>query len=114
MSGELAADEVYGVAYRSEGLDQQGYDSVSELVDLEQVGEHDLALARIGFAIEPRLTLAESPRHGVREYLSTLVAGLERKNAWTLAERAGEVGPDGTQRLLVPFRSAQEFCAQAL
>jgi hypothetical protein len=50
----------------------------------------------------------------MRVYLSALVAGLERKNAWTLAERAGEVGPDGMHRLLVPFRSAQEYCAQAL
>ena len=61
VSGELAEDEVYGVAYRSEGLDQPGYDSVSELVDLGQVGERDLALARIGIAVEPRLTLAEKP-----------------------------------------------------
>jgi len=29
-----------------------------------------------------------------------LLAGLERKNGWTLAEHAGEVSPDGTQRLL--------------
>jgi hypothetical protein len=36
----------------------------------------------------------------VREYVSGLVAGLERKNAWTLAEWAGEVSPDGMQRLL--------------
>ena len=36
----------------------------------------------------------------VREYVSGLVAGLERKNGWTLAERAGEVSPDGMQRLL--------------
>jgi SRSO17 transposase len=28
------------------------------------------------------------------------VAGLERKNGWTLAEQAGEVSPDGMQRLL--------------
>jgi len=28
------------------------------------------------------------------------VAGLERKNGWTLAERAGEASPDGMQRLL--------------
>jgi SRSO17 transposase len=32
--------------------------------------------------------------------VSGLVAGLERKNGWTLAERAGEVSPDGMQRLL--------------
>jgi SRSO17 transposase len=31
---------------------------------------------------------------------SGLVAGLERKNGWTLAERAGDVSPDGMQRLL--------------
>src|ERR1700748_2747305 len=36
----------------------------------------------------------------VREYVSGLVTGLERKNGWTLAEWAGEVSPDGMQRLL--------------
>ena len=40
------------------------------------------------------------PRDRVREYVSGLVAGLERKNGWTLAERAGEVCPNGMQRLL--------------
>jgi len=61
VSSELTEGKVYGIAYRSEGLYQQGYDSMSELVDLEQVGERDLALARIGIAVEPRLTLAERP-----------------------------------------------------
>jgi SRSO17 transposase len=40
------------------------------------------------------------PRARVREHVSGLVAGLERKNGWTLAERAGEMAPDGMQRLL--------------
>ncbi|KPM57539.1 hypothetical protein ACG83_00005 [Frankia sp. R43] len=40
------------------------------------------------------------PRRRVREYVSGLVAGLDRKNGWTLAERAGERSPDGMQRLL--------------
>ena len=40
------------------------------------------------------------PRARMREYVSGLVSGLERKNGWTLAERAGEVSPDGMQRLL--------------
>ncbi|MDF3313961.1 hypothetical protein P3H15_55175, partial [Rhodococcus sp. T2V] len=31
------------------------------------------------------------PRSRVREYVTGLVAGLERKNGWTLAERAGEI-----------------------
>src|SRR5215468_10713766 len=39
-------------------------------------------------------------RARVREDVSGLVAGLERKNGWTLAERAGEASPDGMQRLL--------------
>jgi SRSO17 transposase len=40
------------------------------------------------------------PRSRVREYVSGLVTGLERKNGWTLAEWAHEVSPDGMQRLL--------------
>jgi SRSO17 transposase len=40
------------------------------------------------------------PRARAGEYVSGLVAGLERKNGWTLAERAGEATPDGMQRLL--------------
>src|SRR6266700_2443964 len=40
------------------------------------------------------------PRARVREYVSGLVTGLERKNGWTLAEWAGVVSPDGMQRLL--------------
>jgi SRSO17 transposase len=40
------------------------------------------------------------PRRRVHRYVSGLVAGLERKNGWTRAEHAGEVSPDGMQRLL--------------
>lgn len=56
-------------------------------------------LDRVHERIAGRFARAE-PRARVREYLSGLVAGLERKNGWTLAERAGEVSPDGMQRLL--------------
>ena len=49
--------------------------------------------------IAGRFARAE-PRARVREYVSGLAAGLERKNGWTLAEWAGEVSPDGMQRLL--------------
>lgn len=49
--------------------------------------------------ISGRFTRSE-PRRRAREYVTGLIAGLERKNGWTLAERAGEVGPDGMQRLL--------------
>jgi SRSO17 transposase len=36
----------------------------------------------------------------VREYVFGLVAGVERKNGWTVAAHAGEVAPDGVQWLL--------------
>lgn len=64
------------------------------VVDLV-VGELD----RVHERIAGRFTRSE-PRARAREYVSGLVAGLERKNGWTLAERAGEVSPDGMQRLL--------------
>lgn len=57
--------------------------------------ELDSLLGRIG----GRFTRSE-PRGRARDYVAGLVAGLERKNGWTLAERAGEVSPDGMQRLL--------------
>jgi SRSO17 transposase len=56
-------------------------------------------LDRVHARIAGRFARAE-PRARAREYLSGLVAGLERKNGWTLAERAGETSPDGMQRLL--------------
>lgn len=59
------------------------------------VAELDSLMERIG----GRFARAE-PRVRVRGYVSGLVAGLERKNGWTLAERAGEVCPNGMQRLL--------------
>ena len=40
------------------------------------------------------------PRRRVVAYLRGLLAGLERKNGWTLAEHSGAVSPDGMQRLL--------------
>jgi hypothetical protein len=36
----------------------------------------------------------------VLAYLRGLLGQSERKNGWTLAEAAGEVSPDGLQRLL--------------
>jgi SRSO17 transposase len=56
-------------------------------------------LGRLHELIAGRFGRAE-PRARVRAYVSGLVAGLERKNGWTLAEQAGELSPDGMQRLL--------------
>src|SRR6478736_1654474 len=62
----------------------------------------DIAAAELD-AVHERIAgrfARSEPRARVREYLAGLVAGLERKNGWTLAERAGEISPDGMQRLL--------------
>ncbi|WP_432489695.1 transposase, partial [Kineococcus sp. SYSU DK018] len=56
-------------------------------------------LDRVHGRIARRFGRAE-PRARVRDYVAGLAAGLERKNGWTLAEQAGEVSPDGMQRLL--------------
>jgi SRSO17 transposase len=40
------------------------------------------------------------PRRRVGSYVRGLLAGLERRNGWTLSEHAGAVSPDGMQRLL--------------
>ncbi|MGE5830178.1 MAG: IS701 family transposase [Micromonosporaceae bacterium] len=40
------------------------------------------------------------PRSRVAGYLRGLCAGLSRRNGWTIAEHAGQVSPDGMQRLL--------------
>jgi SRSO17 transposase len=64
---------------------------VVELVAAELDGLHERVAGRFG---------RSEPRARVREYVSGLVTGLERKNGWTLAEWAGEVSPDGMQRLL--------------
>ena len=49
--------------------------------------------------IAPRFARSE-PRERVAAYVRGLLAPLERKNGWTLAEQAGEASPDGMQRLL--------------
>ncbi len=49
--------------------------------------------------IAPRFARAEA-RTRVRRYLDGLLALVERKNGWQLAEHLGEAGPQGVQRLL--------------
>ncbi|WP_194921275.1 IS701 family transposase [Catenulispora rubra] len=44
--------------------------------------------------------LRSEPRQRALRYMWGLLAPLERKNGWTLAEDAGEATPDGMQRLL--------------
>jgi SRSO17 transposase len=63
-----------------------------------------LAQWRVGFddvfaLVSGRFAQADSRRRA-RMYLLGLLSGAERKNSWTLAEQAGDLTPDGMQRLL--------------
>ncbi len=43
------------------------------------------------------------PRRRVLDYLKGLLSPIERKNGWQLAEQAGDLSPDGVQRLLATY-----------
>src|SRR5215468_3128040 len=68
----------------------------SELQLLSQAAE---VLDEVHERIGPRFRRAEA-RNRVRRFLSGLLASVERKNGWQLAEALGERGPHGVQRLL--------------
>src|SRR3954453_14972978 len=53
--------------------------------------------------IAPRFGRIE-PRRRVRAYLQGLLAPIERKNGWQLAENAGDRTPDGVQDFLARMR----------
>ena len=56
-------------------------------------------LAELGALIGPRFARSEPREHAVA-YVRGLLSTEERKNSWTLSERAGDPTPDGMQRLL--------------
>jgi SRSO17 transposase len=68
-----------------------GADDLLEHAEAELTQVH----ARIG----PHFRRAEA-RHRARRFLHGLLAPVERKNGWQLAEELGERGPRGVQRLL--------------
>ena len=68
-------------------------------LDVAEVREWAAGLEEVHARIAPRFARSE-PRERVLAYVRGLLAPLERKNSWTLAERAGEAVPDGMQRLL--------------
>ena len=77
-----------------------GLVGVVGVVDLEGwAAELDALHGRIA----GRFARAE-PRERAAAYLRGLLAGVERKNGWQLAEHAGEATPDGMQRLLSSAR----------
>ena len=68
-------------------------------IDVAELAAWAAGLEEVHARIAPRFARAE-PRQRVAAYVRGLVAPLERKNGWTLAEQAGEPSPDGMQRLL--------------
>src|SRR5687768_5147256 len=80
-----------------------------------EVRDWAAGLEEVHARIAGRFARAE-PRARVLAYLRGLLGQLERKNGWTLAEAAGEVSPDGMQRLLrtadwMPTRCATSCAA---
>lgn len=68
-------------------------------LDVAEVREWAAGLDEVHARIAARFARSE-PRERVAAYVRGLLAPVERKNSWTLAERAGESSPDGMQRLL--------------
>jgi SRSO17 transposase len=68
-------------------------------LDVAEVAAWAEGLEEVHARIAARFARSE-PRERVLAYVRGLLAPVERKNSWTLAERAGEANPDGMQRLL--------------
>jgi SRSO17 transposase len=56
-------------------------------------------LVELDALIGSRFARSEPRVHAIA-YVQGLLSGVERKNSWTLSERAGDATPDGMQRLL--------------
>jgi SRSO17 transposase len=72
---------------------------VSDDLCVAQVRDWADDLAELGELIGSRFARSEPRQHAVA-YLRGLLSTEERKNSWTLSERAGDATPDGMQRLL--------------
>jgi SRSO17 transposase len=72
---------------------------VADDVDVAEVAAWADGLEELRARIAPRFARRE-PRERVAQYVQGLLAPLERKNGWTLAESAGAANPDGMQWLL--------------
>jgi SRSO17 transposase len=72
---------------------------VADDVDVAEVAAWAEGLEELRARIAPRFRRSE-PRERVAQYVQGLLAPLERKNGWTLAESAGAANPDGMQWLL--------------
>jgi DDE superfamily endonuclease len=90
--------------------DQTQSAPASELQVLSHAAE---ALEEVQARIGPRFRRAEVRRR-VRRFLGGLLAPVERKNGWQLAEALGARGPHGVQRLLSEADWDQEAVREEL
>lgn len=72
---------------------------MSENIGVAEIHEWADGLEEIRALIGEQFARAE-PRNNAIGYIQGLLSDEERKNSWTLSERAGQVTPDGMQRLL--------------
>ena len=72
-------------------------------VTVEDAHQWSQELDKMHVRIASRFVRTE-PRQRSLVYLRGLLSGVERKNGWQLAEEAGELTPDGMQRLLSTAR----------
>jgi SRSO17 transposase len=70
---------------------------------LEDTAAWAAELERLGARLAPRFARVE-PRRRLLAYLRGLLAPVERKNGWQLAESAGDATPDGMQDFLSRMR----------
>jgi hypothetical protein len=70
---------------------------------LAEVEARAAGFERLCKRISPRFARPEVRRR-VAGFLCGLLGDIERKNGWQLAEHAGEITPDGMQRLLTTAR----------
>lgn len=78
-----------------------------EAPEFQLLSQAALALDEVQMRIGSRFRRAEV-RSRVRRFLTGLLAPVERKNGWQLAEALGERGPHGVQRLLAEADWDQE------
>lgn len=77
--------------------------AVSVLVSDERLTRWRAGFEDMFARVAGRFAQADSRRRA-RMYVLGLLSGAERKNSWTIAEAAGDLSPDGMQRLLNFYR----------
>ncbi len=77
--------------------------AASETVVDDRVARWQAGFDDMFALVAGRFAQADSRRRA-RLYVLGLLSGAERTNSWTIAEQAGDLGPDGMQRLLNFYR----------